>query len=123
MNEVEICNKKKQLAEMVEMYKCTINELHKLAKLINYDVENLDYQKIDIDINKKNISFTNFEDYVKQCLIIIILRLIFFYIYLSAYSVKFILLIHSVIFKFEHLIHLLSYYSGSRCYSSSNNSQ
>lgn len=79
---MEICNKKKQLAEMVEMYKCTINELHKLAKLINYDVENLDYQKIDIDINKKNISFTNFEDYVKQCLIIIIiLPLIFFYIF------------------------------------------
>lgn len=42
---------------MLDEYKSTINELHKLAKSINYNVENLDSQKI---------CFTKIEDNVRR---------------------------------------------------------
>lgn len=43
---------------MVEEYKCTIKEVLKLAKMINFEVENLEYRKIDIGVMpKKNISY------------------------------------------------------------------
>lgn len=50
---MEVCCIKKQLAEMVDQYKVAINQVMKLAKTLNFDIENLECHKIDIDQTKK----------------------------------------------------------------------
>lgn len=51
---MEISDKKQKIASLVEEYKDTVNQVHKLAKMINFNVEELQNQKFDIDQYKIN---------------------------------------------------------------------
>ncbi|XP_003242276.1 synaptonemal complex protein 1 [Acyrthosiphon pisum] len=46
--EMEVCKVQEQLAEMVAHYKKTVAEVHSMANTNNFDLENLECQKIDI---------------------------------------------------------------------------
>jgi len=53
---MEVCKVQEQLTEMVACYKKTVAEVLKLANTNNFDIENLECQKIDISqhTNPKN---------------------------------------------------------------------
>ncbi|VVC29731.1 Hypothetical protein CINCED_3A002740 [Cinara cedri] len=52
-NDSEISKLKEKLKELIEEYKTAINEVLELAKSINFDVEDLEYRKVDIDLPDK----------------------------------------------------------------------
>ncbi|KAL5238725.1 hypothetical protein ACI65C_006135 [Semiaphis heraclei] len=52
-NETELCKVQEQLTEMMAQYTQTVAEVLKLAETNNFDIENLEYRKIDIGQHTK----------------------------------------------------------------------
>jgi len=51
---MEVCKIQEQLTEMEAQYKQTVAEIIKLTETNNFDIENLEYRKIDIAQHTKS---------------------------------------------------------------------
>lgn len=67
---MEVCSIKKQLVDMVIQHRIVINQVMKFAKILNFNIDSLECQKINIDEVKKDNQMCQFmtqaeKDYVR----------------------------------------------------------